>query len=323
MNVTTDAGAARLDHVTGCLIGLAVGDALGATNELIPRDRVKPITGMSGGGAHGLRPGEWTDDTSMALCLAESIIERDEFDAEDQMTRYLRWYREGYLSSKGECFAIGNTTRAALERFERDGNPWAGPVDRHAAGNGSLMRLAAVPMRWWRNDFRDVERYAAMSSRTTHAAPQAVDACRYFAVLIAAAMRGASKDDLLCGVYEPDPGFWASEPLDHTVITVASGSWRSGNAQTIPNGGYVIDSLETALWGFARFDDFASGALAIANLGGDSDTNAAIYGQLAGAYYGRHAIPDEWRDALAKSDVVNRYAGILAQQAVGTSEART
>ena len=123
------------------MIGLAVGDAVGTTVEFKAPGTFAPVSDMVGGGPFGLRPGQWTDDTSMALCLAESLIECGGFDARDQMERYVRWWREGHLSSTGKCFDIGNTTRAALSRFEKTGDPFAGSTEPNVAGNGSLMRL--------------------------------------------------------------------------------------------------------------------------------------------------------------------------------------
>jgi hypothetical protein len=135
-----------IDRYRGALLGLACGDALGTTLEFESSGTFKPVTDIVGGGPFGLKPGEWTDDTTMALCLAENLIECNGFDPADQMTRYLRWYREGNLSSNGRCFDIGNTTRDALTRFERTGEPYSGSTDKYSAGNRSIMRLAPVPL---------------------------------------------------------------------------------------------------------------------------------------------------------------------------------
>jgi len=135
-----------LSRYRGALLGLAAGDALGTTVEFRSPGTFEPLTDIIGGGPFGLEPGQWTDDTSLALCLAESLVEGDGFDPQDQLRRYVRWYRHGYLSSTGECFDIGHTTREALHRFERTGEPFCGPTASHTAGNGSLMRLAPVPL---------------------------------------------------------------------------------------------------------------------------------------------------------------------------------
>ena len=130
----------------GCLMGLAAGDAVGTTVEFKPPGSFSPVTDMVGGGPFRLKSGEWTDDTSMALCLADSLIACSGFDAADQMDRYLRWRDEGYLSSNGFCFDIGITISDALSRYRATGEPFAGSTDPYSAGNGSLMRLAAAPL---------------------------------------------------------------------------------------------------------------------------------------------------------------------------------
>ena len=160
-----------LDRYRGCLLGLAVGDAIGTTVEFKARGSFVPVTDMTGGGVFNLKPGQWTDDTSMALCLAESLVEKNDFDAHDQMTRYLDWYQNGYLSSTGRCFDIGGTTRQALEKFKATGKPMSGSKHPSSAGNGSLMRLAPVAMFYAPNLAR-AQFFAAKSSRTTHAAKE-------------------------------------------------------------------------------------------------------------------------------------------------------
>jgi ADP-ribosyl-[dinitrogen reductase] hydrolase len=135
-----------LDRSLGAMVGLAVGDALGTTVEFRPPGSFTPLADIVGGGPFNLKPGQWTDDTSMALCLAESLIECRGFDPGDQMTRYVRWWREGHLSSNGRCFDIGITVRTALSEFERSGNPFSGSTDEYSAGNGCTMRLAPIPI---------------------------------------------------------------------------------------------------------------------------------------------------------------------------------
>ena len=215
------------DRFRGCLLGLAAGDALGTTLEFKPPGTFEPIDDMAGDGPFNLQPGQWTDDTSMALCLATSLIEQGGFDATDQMQRYVRWWREGYLSSTGRCFDIGTTVRGALSRFERDGNPYAGSTDPNSAGNGSLMRLAPVPM-YFLADLEDVVGMAADSSETTHGAREAVDACRYFAALLFDALRGDDKETFLSPNYWPI-SWWEPEPLVEKIARIADGSFKDRN----------------------------------------------------------------------------------------------
>ncbi len=302
------------DRYVGAILGLAAGDALGTTVEFSPPGTFTPIEDMIGGGPFRLKPGEWTDDTSMALCLAESLLEMDGFDPIDQLARYVRWKRTGHHSSNGACFDIGGTVMAALARFERHGDPWSGSTDPAAAGNGSIMRLAPVPLFFARRPGTAI-RHAAESSRTTHGATEAVDACRYLAGLIVGALRGRSKKDLLAPLFTPVAGLWNREPLAPRIHEIAAGSFLRREPPEIRGSGYVVDSLEAALWAFAKSTSFEHGALLAVNLGDDADTTGAVYGQIAGAYYGADAIPDRWRSKLAHRDTLVSFAERLLASA--------
>ncbi len=287
----------------GALLGLAVGDALGTTLEFQAPGSFSPLTDMAGGGPFGLQPGQWTDDTSMALCLAESLVECGGFNPADQLARYVRWYRDGHWSSTGTCFDIGTTTAAALRRFEQTGEPYCGSPDPRAAGNGCLMRLAPVPLRFAGDPAGAIER-SGDSSRTTHGARVCVDACRYFGGLIAGAVRGASKDELLAPRFRPDTGAWTAGELAPEVDAVAVGSFLRHEPPAIRGTGFAVHALEAALWAFAKARDFRDGALRAVNLGDDADTTGAIYGQIAGAFFGADGIPSDWRSKLhARADI--------------------
>jgi len=268
------------------------------------------VTDIVGGGPFRLAPGEWTDDTSMALCLAESLIERDGFDARDQLERYVRWFRHGHLSVTGACFDIGITTRRALVAFEATAEAMSGPTDPGTAGNGSIMRLAPVPVAY-ACDAATAIHLAGESSRTTHGATECIAACRYLAGLIVGALNGVDKAELLAPGYSPVPELWQESPLSTKVEAVAAGSFKRKVPPDIRGSGYVVDSLEAALWAFATTSSFAEGALAAVNLGDDADTTGAVYGQIAGAYYGADAIPAQWLDQLAMRDVIERLAAGL------------
>ena len=304
------------DRFRGCLLGLAAGDALGTTLEFTSPGTFEPIDDMVGGGPFNLQPGQWTDDTSMALCLAKSLIEQGGFDATDQMERYVRWWREGYMSSKERCFDIGGTVSAALSRFLQDGDPFAGSTDPYSAGNGSLMRLAPVPMSF-ASDAAAAIRMAADSSRTTHGAQEAVDACRYFAGLLVGALEGVDKETLLSPGYCPVEGLWEREALAEEIARIADGSFKDRNPPEIRGTGYVVQSLEAALWAFHHSSGFREGALLAANLGDDADTTAAIYGQIAGAYYGVDGIPADWREKLTMVDDIMSMADDIFFQISG------
>jgi ADP-ribosylglycohydrolase len=294
----------------GALLGLAVGDALGTTVEFRPPGAFSPVTDMTGGGPFSLAPGQWTDDTSMALCLAESLIECGGIDPADQTRRYVRWYREGHLSSTGRCFDIGNTVRFALETFERSGEPFSGPVSVVSAGNGSIMRLAPVPL-VFSGDPRRAIQLSGESSRTTHGAREAIDACRYLGALIVGAVQGASKEELLSSPYSPVRRSWDESPLAPNIDEIARGSFKRREPPHIRGSGYVVRSLEAALWAFHRTDSFRDGALLAVNLGDDADTTAAVHGQLAGTFHGVEGIPAEWRERVARRELIEEYADAL------------
>ena len=279
------------DRARGCLLGLAAGDAVGTTVEFKPRGSFRPLTDMVGGGPFGLQPGQWTDDTSMALCLGYSLDECAGFDARDQMERYVRWWKDGYLSSNGVCFDIGVTVSGALSRFRETGDPYAGSTDPHKAGNGCIMRLAPVPL-FYSPDIDQAEHYAAESSRTTHGAAECLDASRLFARMLVRALRGESKEEILSGDAATFTGATKIE-------AIARGAYRGRDAAQIRGSGYVVDCLEAALWCFAHTESFADAVLLAANLGDDADTTAAVCGQVAGAYYGESGIPAAWLKRVA------------------------
>ena len=301
----------QVERFRGCLLGLAVGDALGTTLEFRSPGSFTPIQDMVGGGPFSLSPGEWTDDTSMALCLAESLINCHGMDLSDQMQRYVRWFREGYLSSTGACFDIGNTVRSALENFEKTGNPLSGSTDLFSAGNGSIMRLAPVPM-YYANDLTASIRNSAKSSLTTHGTRTAVDACRYFGALITGALNGVAKSDLLRDEYFAD-----EDKLTEEIEQIARGSFKEKQPPDIKGTGYVVQSLEAALWAFDRSDSFGSGCLMAVNLGDDADTTGAVFGQIAGAYYGEAGIPNSWVSKIVLKDLIRSFADQIYSLAKG------
>ncbi len=290
------------DRFRGCLLGLAVGDAVGTTVEFRPRGSFPPVTGMVGHGPFNLEPGQWTDDTSTALCLATSLVHAGGFDAFDQMNRYCNWYEQGYLSSTGRCFDIGNTVRQALDRYKETGQPFAGSTDPWSAGNGSLMRLAPVPMFYFPDRDR-VLHFSGESSRTTHGAAECIDACRVLGDMLRRALAGVSKQETLFGT-EPDVAASVS------IQAIACGDYREKTESAVHGTGYVVQSLEAALWCFLNAETYQDAVLKATNLGDDADTTAAICGQIAGAYYGESGIPTDWLERLT----MRQEIGALADQ---------
>ena len=236
---------------------------------------------MVGGGPFGLSAGQWTDDTAMAVAMAESLVDRGEFDPKDIMDRWVAWYTKGEYSCTGTCFDIGGTTSAALHRYMKDGDPYAGSTEERTAGNGSLMRLAPIVLRYIGDP--ELTDYVTLSSMLTHAHNLCLRACTVFAERLVAAINGEPKEVVLKH-YNYEPG--------------------SGT-------GYVVDAYHTACMCFAGTDNFRDAILMAANLGHDADTSAAITGQLAGAYYGVDAIPIKWRVQCAWHERIDELATML------------
>ncbi len=280
------------DRARGALVGLAVGDAIGVPLEFTEKDSCGPVEGMIGGGPFRLNPGEWTDDTSMALALAGSLLEMDGLDERDLMDRFCDWRDHGEYSHNGHCFDVGNTVSAALARYRRSGDAVAGSTDPLTAGNGSLMRLAPVSIRYALNPDACIE-IARRQSATTHGALEAVEACAAYSLLISEGITGKSRDAIL----SPRTG-WAPESVARTMRMETIGWTR----ESVRGSGYVIHSLEASLWAIGNANSYAEAVLLAANLGEDSDTTAAITGQLAGAIWGLSGIPAEWLAVLAWRD---------------------
>lgn len=290
------------DRYRGCLLGLACGDAVGATVEFLQRGAFAPVSDMTGGGRFDLNPGEWTDDTSMALCLAHSLVHCRGFNPVDQMNRYCNWWNVGYMSSTGECFDIGNTVSSALRRYLETQDPFSGSIDPSAAGNGALMRLAPIAM-FYALDAGKLFKFAAESTRTTHGTLEAIECSRLFGLQLGAALGGGTKAHILDTPYP--------EPLSKNLAPLAAGAYRVKTEDQVKGSGYSVESLEAALWCFHETDSFEAAILKAANLGDDADTTAAICGQVAGAHYGMSGIPARWLERVVMRDDIRDLADQL------------
>lgn len=304
------------DRRRGALVGLAVGDALGAAVEFQRPGSFAPVSGYRGGGPHGLRAGEWTDDTSMALALADSIGTVG-WNLNDQASRYVAWWKTGKYSVNGRCFDIGMATRRALAAFAVTNHALSsGLRSEDASGNGSIMRLAPVPIRFshfYPAQCDELARLAEESSLPTHASDQCLSACRYLAVVLAALINGEHRDEVLCPQWEPLQRLNAVKPPHPLIHEIAQGSFRRKQPPAIQGSGWVVKSLEASLWAFHDAKDFQEAVVRAVNLGDDADTTGAICGQLAGANWGESAIPETLRAGLARMDMIEAaLAGILA-----------
>lgn len=296
----------------GALLGLAIGDALGAPVEFLERDTFAPIEGYKSGGKFNLTLGEYTDDTAMALCLAQSLISCNGFNSKDQLERYLRWFREGYMSATGRSIGCGKTILRALMRYQTKGCTECGNSRlKKGAGNGSLMRVAPVAL-FYAADIKKAMEMAHQSSTTTHGLKICADACRLFVGVLVGALEGIEKEELLshdnlsylCGL----DSSYCYDPL---VLQVMQGSYKTKPRDAISSSGYVINTLEAALWAFYHTDNFNDGVRLAVNLGKDADTVGAVYGQLAGAYYGVEGIENRYIDGLMGREWIEEMADRL------------
>jgi ADP-ribosylglycohydrolase len=280
------------DRFLGSMLGLAVGDALGAPVEFKSRGSFKPITQMESGGPFDLLKGQWTDDTSLALCLGLSLIEKNGFDPLDQIEKYLQWYRHGFMSCTGNCFDIGNTTKAALIRYEENKLIYAGS-ELDPPTNGSLMRLAPIPLYFFKSQ-SDTVLYSGLSSKVTHAPLLCINSCEELGLYIHRALNGESKDEIF-----KDSKIDFKKTYDE-----------------ISGKGLAILCLEAAMWCFYHSSSFEEGVRLAVNLGDDTDTTAAVFGQIAGSYYGVENIPesmlnDLWDKELIESVAIKLFNSIV------------
>jgi ADP-ribosyl-[dinitrogen reductase] hydrolase len=294
----------KLNRFRGCLLGLACGDAVGTNVEFKRRGMFDPVTDMVGGGVFQLEPGQWTDDTSMALCLAASLVDRAEFDAKDQMTRYCLWMETGYMSSNGKCFDIGMTVGRALQDFKMSGNPFSGSTNPRTAGNGCIMRLAPIPMFYYPDRIAAIN-MSGESSRSTHGAEECIECSQLFGAILFQALDGCSKEEVLFG-------HDIKKFTSMKVAGIANGNYCKKTEIDIRGSGYVVQSLEAALLCFWNTKNFKDAILMAANLGDDADTTAAICGQVAGAFYGEQSIPEHWLNLLAMKETIVALAETLA-----------
>ena len=291
----------------GSFWGLATGDALGAPIEFYPRDRLPEIREMTGGGKFKLPPGAWTDDTSMALCLGHSLIHNPTLDSADLLNRFWNWATKNELCSQDKAFGFGQNTLRTLMKFYKTGQLKADSTGKHSDGNGSIMRLSPVAIVHYDN-IEETQRVARSQSFTTHASKKGADCCELLGMLLCNLFSGLSLSEALHSVRHHEVG----KKWDPEVQDIVNGTWINKTRQDIESTGYVIHTLEAAIWSVHHTTSFEDALILAVNLGHDADTVGAVSGQLAGALYGVQAIPQRWMNTLAKRDILEDCAkGLL------------
>ncbi len=308
-----DAARSLRDRFQGSLLGLAVGDALAVHTQYRKPGSFAAVGDILGGGPFDLPRGAWSDDTAMALLLAESLVEREGFDANDQVQRYARWQREGYGSATGQCVGITANVARALATAQYRRQPFAGSHDPAQLEREPLSRVAPVVMYFFANPSEAVSQ-AAESARITAQAPMVLDCVRLLGAILHQALAGKEK----AAVLKPPRELWTTPTTRPEVIAIYDGSYSRRDLSEVQAGGHIVQTLEAALWAFQRSANFREGALACANLGRDSDVVTAVYGAIAGAHFGVSAIPGIWRNSLMRQEAVIDAADRLLTHAMVT-----
>lgn len=311
LDPTLDDDAMAVTHAlrerfTGALLGLAAGDALAAATQFRKPGSFTPVGDLLGGGPFDLPRGAWSDDTAMALCVADSLLERGEFDPVDQVGRFIRWQREGYLSSTGHCVGITAGVTRALGAAGWRRQRFPGSHDPAQLDPEVLTRVGPVVLHYFNDPGAAIE-YAADVARTTCQAPLVLDACRVLATALHAALAGRDKAAILRAVRE----LGASGALRPEVAAIAAGGFREAPAAPVRARSTALDVLALALGVFEATGTLRDGALQCANRGRDSDVLTATYGLLAGAHYGAAALPAAWSASLARRDLIVDFADRL------------
>jgi ADP-ribosyl-[dinitrogen reductase] hydrolase len=287
------------DRLRGAFYGTAIGDALGGPRQFCERDEMPLLTQMRPIANFKMPAGSWSDDTSMMLCLAEALTStgRSPQILTEQLALYSRWHYEGHNTPTGKAFDVGGTTKRAIQQFQVTRNIIAATSDDVYQGNGSIMRIAPIGMLYWDDvDAAGIE--GSLSSMTTHSNQLCMECCSILARMIAKAIQGLSKENVL--------------DLSDEIITrpelkpIVQGKFMEATRSQIRSDGWVVSTLEAAMWAFYKTETFQDGAILAVNLAHDADTVGAVYGALAGAYYGYSDIPIEWLSDLKGKDILEK-----------------
>jgi ADP-ribosylglycohydrolase len=310
------------DFCIAGILGLVVGDALGVPVEFQSREQLidRPVTGMRSGGTHGQLEGTWSDDTSLTLCLVESICESG-IDYHDQGRRFVRWLYEAEWTPHGTVFDVGIATRQAIHRLATGVEPTsAGSTDERSNGNGALMRILPVALYLAFAESQARIEIPMKCSRLTHGHPRSQLACAFFVEIAASLIRGNSPlESITAAQITMAPIIADQFPTEQIVFArLLSPQLASLTDSEMSGSGYVIDCLESSLWCATRATTYQAGVLRAVNLGEDTDTTGAVTGSLLGLCFGANSIPAEWRDQIARRDEVldlcNRFQNVCQRK---------
>ena len=309
-----------LEKVRAVVFGHAVADALGVPVEFCTRKELAddPVSGMREGGTYGLPAGCWSDDTSMALAALDSLSS-GRLDLNEIMQNFCKWYYHDVYTPLGETFDVGCTCANAIENYyERKMPLWAcGEWGEASNGNGSLMRIYPFVLYKKYGDFQeDFLKTIHEASSLTHAHRRSCVGCGIYGLVLRRLLENPCKDAVLQGLQDARMAYESEEELLH-YARIFSADFAKTDVSEIESDGYVVHTLEAALWCLLTTDSYAECVLKAVNLGDDTDTVAAVAGSLAGALYGEHSIPEAWLEALKKREEID---GMCRRFAVAHSQ---
>ena len=311
----------KRDRILGGMWGSLVGDALGVPVEFLDRVAVQadPVHDMRAFGTHRQPAGTWSDDSSLLLCSVDSLV-RHEFDSEDIGKRFCDWYREELWTPHGKVFDAGVTTVNALSRIATGVHAeFAGGDDQFNNGNGSLMRIIPVSVRFAGQPTKELLNRVHRASAITHRHARSQMACGSFTLVVRELLSDQNSAEAFANglsafrnFYEPDP-WWAAQ-LDYFQLVLA-GDLAKRPESEIDSSGYVLHTLGASLWCLLTTSSFEQCVLKAVNLGGDTDTTGCVAGGLAGVRYGVDAIPEKWIRSLARhaevESLFKRFADLI------------
>jgi len=309
----------KITQIKSALFGVAVGDALGVPVEFNSRQTIaqNPVTDMIGYGTYHLPAGTWSDDSSLAFCLAEALTQK--FDVNTIGHNFVKWYQENFWTPRGSVFDIGITTRQAISRLAQGERPdLAGSFDESSNGNGSLMRI--LPLLFYIQDKPINERYEITKkvSSITHGHIRSVIACFYYLEFAKQILLGKNKFEIYTDLQTEITKYLTSLSINPIEIAIFNRLLKNDihelHEDKIQCSGYVLHTLEASIWCLLTTDSFEEAVLQAVNLGGDTDTTGAVTGGLAGLLYGFNSIPKKWLQKIARYDDIDNLAERVADK---------
>lgn len=313
-----------LDKIKAVFIGHAVGDALGVPVEFSSRKEMDnhPVKDMEGFGTYPFPAGTWSDDTSMSIAALDSLA-KGNIDWDDIMTNFGKWYYEDAYTPSGELFDVGNACSVAIENYFESGKTYkdCGLKDEHSNGNGSLMRIHPFALYEYTKGTLNLDNIH-IASALTHAHDRSKIACGIYCFVLWELLRSPSKASIVKGLSKAKRHYkdWDEAAVYYKMLFRKIGltelhfedpdTFERAKRCEIKSSGYVVDTIEAAIWCLLNTHSYKECVLAAVNLGDDTDTVAAIAGGLAGALYGYNSIPQSWRNTLIKREYIEKMCEI-------------